>query len=220
MHPITVARSGSGQDGGVSSEVVQLLVIRHGETEWSRTGRHTGRTDIALTDRGRAEAADAARTLRGWNVARAYVSPLSRAMETARIVEPACGLVVDGDLMEWDYGVYEGETTPQTREKIPGWSVWTHPMVGGESVVEVGERVDRFLARIDAEVPSGNVAVFAHGHLLAILIARWCGLDPVEGRRFALATATVSLLGRHREDRVIRALNHRVGDILDPPFRT
>lgn len=198
----------------------QLLVIRHGQTEWSRTGRHTGRTDIPLTDVGRAEAMDAARTLDGWHLSMAYTSPLSRAMETARIVDPACGLAIDGDLMEWDYGVHEGETTPATRERIPDWSVWTHAITGGESVEEVGERADRFLARFDREVPSGNAVAFAHGHLLAVLIARWCGLPAVEGRRFALATATVSLLGWHRDDRVIRALNHRVGDILDPPFRT
>lgn len=198
----------------------QLLVIRHGQTEWSRDGKHTGRTDIPLTDVGRAEAMDAARTLQGWGLAMAYTSPLSRAMETAQIVNPSCGVAIDGDLMEWDYGVFEGETTPQTRERIPDWSVWTHAIDGGETVDEVGERVDRFLARFDREVTIGNAVAFAHGHLLAILIARWCGLPAVEGRRFALATATVSLLGWHREDRVIRALNHRVGDILDPPFRT
>lgn len=201
----------------------QLLVIRHGQTEWSRTGRHTGRTDIALTDIGREEARAAARTLEGWNLARAYASPLRRARETAEIVSPSCGVVLDDDLVEWDYGVYEGETTPQSRERIPGWSVWTHEIVDGEPVEGVGERADRFLRRFDDEVVAGdggNAVVFAHGHFLAILIARWCGLPAVEGRRFALATATVSLLGNHREDRVIRALNHRAGKVLDPPFRT
>jgi probable phosphoglycerate mutase len=198
----------------------QLLVIRHGETEWSRTGRHTGRTDVPLDEQGRAEARDAARTLDGWNLSMAYTSPLGRARETAELVQPACGLVVDPDLLEWDYGVYEGETTPQTRRHVPGFSVWTHEIAGGESVEQVGDRADRFIARVLTEVPSGNAAAFSHGHLLAILIARWCGLAPIEGRRFALATATVSLLGWHREDRVIRALNHRVGDTLDPPFRT
>jgi broad specificity phosphatase PhoE len=198
----------------------QLLVIRHGETEWSRLGRHTGRSDVPLTEQGREEARDAARTLDGWNVARAYSSPLDRSQETAQIVEPKCGVVVDGDLLEWDYGDYEGETTPEIRERIPGWSVWTHEMTGGESIAEVGVRADRFIDRVLAEVPGGNAVAFSHGHLLAILIARWCGLEPIEGRRFPLATATVGLLGWHREDRVIRALNHRVGDTLDPPFRT
>ena len=198
----------------------QLLVIRHGQTKWSAVGRHTGRSDVPLTDRGRSEARDAVRTLAGWNLARAYCSPLRRARETADIVSPACGVEIDDDLLEWDYGDFEGVTTPQARELIPSWSVWTHTITGGETFDAVGERADRFLARMSRDGPSGNVAVFAHGHFLAILIARWCGLPAVEGRRFALATATVSLLGWHREDRVIRALNHRVGDVLDPPYRT
>ena len=198
----------------------QLLVIRHGETEWSRAARHTGRTDIPLNDQGREEARDAARTLDGWNISHAYTSPLGRARETAELVSPACGVIVDPDLVEWDYGIYEGRSTPEIRGEEPAWSVWTHPMTGGESIEDVCDRVDRFLTRALGDIETGNAAVFAHGHVLAILIARWCQLPPLEGRRFPLATATVSLLGWHREDRVIRALNHRVGDTLDPPFRT
>ncbi len=198
----------------------QLLVIRHGQTAWSVAGRHTGRTDVPLTDVGRDEARAAAGTLAGWNLQHAYTSPLARARETAHLVAPVCGVAVDDNLLEWDYGAFEGETTPQSRGRIPGWSVWTHEITGGETVEQVGERADRFLDRVEVEAPEGNTVVFAHGHLLAILIARWCGLAAAEGRRFALATATVSLLGWHREDRVIRALNHRVGDVLDPPFRT
>jgi probable phosphoglycerate mutase len=195
-------------------------LIRHGETEWSRTGRHTGRTDVPLTDKGRDEARDAARTLDGWHISRAFSSPLGRALETAELVEPECGVIVDDDLVEWDYGIYEGRTTPEIRDHVPAWSVWTHPMEGGETIEQVGERVDRFLARVFDVLPDGNAAVFAHGHVLAILIARWCQLAPIEGRRFPLATATGSLLGWHRDDHVIRALNHRTGDTLDPPFRT
>lgn len=198
----------------------QLLLVRHGQTAWAAVGRHTGRTDIDLTDIGRGEAQDAARTLEGWNLAKVYSSPLQRALQTARLVGPDCGITVDDDLVEWDYGEYEGLTTPQIREQEPGWSVWTHPIKGGESIADVGARADAFVNRVLEEVPQGNVAVFAHGHYLAILIARWCQLDPVEGRRFALATATVSLMGWHREDRVIRALNHRAGVVLDPPSRT
>lgn len=197
----------------------QLLVIRHGQTDWSKSGRHTGRTDIALTDQGRREANDAARTLAGWSVDRAYTSPLIRAKETADLVAPDCALVTDDSLLEWDYGIYEGETTPQTRERIPDWSVWSHEIHGGETVDQVGNRADEFIGRFDGEVDDGVGVVFAHGHLLAILIARWCGLPAVEGRRFALATATVSLLGWHREDRVVRAINHRCGDVLNPPAR-
>lgn len=196
----------------------QLLVIRHGETEWSRTGRHTGRTDLLLTDQGRDEARAAARTLLDWRIDHVASSPLARARETAELVGLEPPIAFDDDLLEWDYGDYEGERTVDTRETIPDWSVWTHPITGGESIDEVGARVDSFLDRIGGL--DGNVAVFAHGHLLAVLIARWCGLDPIEGRRFALATATVSLLGHHREDRVVRALNHRCGDALHPPART
>lgn len=198
--------------------VDQLLVIRHGQTEWSRTGKHTGRTDIPLTDVGRDEARAAARTLDGWTIDAVFSSPLIRAKETADLVgfEDA---VIDHDLVEWDYGVYEGIRTAETRLEIPDWSVWTHPIIDGESVEEVGTRVDRFFERLGA-LDAATGVVFAHGHLLSILIARWCGLAPVEGRRFALATATVSLLGHHREDRVVRALNHRCGDSLHPPKRT
>jgi probable phosphoglycerate mutase len=212
----TSLRSGTVSDVGGP----QLLVVRHGQTEWSRTGRHTGRTDVGLTDQGLDEARSAARTLEGWNVLGAYSSPLQRARQTAELVAPDCGIVLDDDLVEWDYGSYEGRSTPEIRETISEWSVWTHAIEGGETVEQVGERADRFLRRVLEEVPAGNVAVFSHGHLLAVLIARWCELHPLEGRRFALATATVSLLGWHREDRVIRALNHRAGNILDPPFRT
>jgi broad specificity phosphatase PhoE len=213
----------------------RLLLIRHGETEWSRTGRHTGRTDIPLTDVGRQEALATARTLVGWQIDHVYSSPLLRARETAELVAPRGHVVLDDTLVEWDYGSYEGETTPQIRTRVPDWSIWTHEIVGGETVTEVGERADRFIARFDCDVDdartdeaspndgsrheAGTGVVFAHGHLLAVMIARWCGLSAVEGRRFALATATVSLLGWHREDRVIRAINHRCGDVLDPPSR-
>jgi broad specificity phosphatase PhoE len=197
----------------------QLLVVRHGQTEWSLTGKHTGLTDIPLTDVGRAEAAAAANTLEEWKIDRVYSSPLVRARETADIVALAPDAEVDPSLVEWDYGVYEGERTADTRQEIADWSVWTHEILEGESVVEVGARADAFLERFHDEVPDGDGVVFAHGHFLSILIARWCGLDPIEGRRFALATATVSLLGWHREDRVVRALNHRCGDSLHPPAR-
>ncbi len=197
--------------------VDQLLVIRHGETEWSKTGKHTGRTDIPLTEVGRDEAKAAARTLAGWDISSVYSSPLIRARETAELVGFA-DTVIDKDLVEWDYGIYEGIRTADTRRDIADWSVWTHPIIDGESVDQVGGRVDAFFRRLEDD-EANSAAVFAHGHLLSILIARWCGLDPVEGRRFALATATVSLLGHHREDRVVRALNHRCGDALHPPAR-
>ena len=197
----------------------QLLVVRHGRTDWSRSGKHTGRTDIALDDQGRAEAVAAGATLGDWSIDRAYSSPLIRARETAELAGFGEMVQIEPDLLEWDYGIYEGETTAETRTRIADWSVWTHEIIDGESVEQVDERADKFLERFDSEMQAGNAIVFAHGHLLAILIARWCGLDAVEGRRFALATATISVLGWHREDRVVRSLNHRCGESLNPPAR-
>jgi broad specificity phosphatase PhoE len=199
---------------------LQLILIRHGETEWSRAGRHTGRTDLPLTAVGREEAVAVARTLRDWSIDQVYASPLSRARETAELSGFGDDVRVDDRLVEWDYGIYEGARTAGTRATIPDWSVWTHDITDGETVDDVGARADAFLRTVEQEVGDGTAAVFAHGHLLAILIARWCGLAAIEGRRFALATATVSLLGAHREDRVVRALNHRCGDRLHPPERT
>jgi broad specificity phosphatase PhoE len=197
----------------------QLLLVRHGQTPWSVLGRHTGRTDIELTDAGREEARATARTLSDWTIDRVFSSPLSRARDTAGLVGLTPEIEIDSDLVEWNYGDYEGKRTADVRLDIPEWSVWTHPMAGGESLDEVSARVDAFLERVEQLRPLGNVAVFAHGHVLSIMIARWCGLAPIEGRRFALATATVSLLGAHRDDRVVRALNHRCGDALQPPER-
>ena len=192
----------------------RLVLIRHGQTEWSRTGQHTGRTDIELTDHGRSEAELARRTLVGWDLARVVSSPLRRALETAEIVGLPPEIEIDPDLQEWDYGEWEGTKTPDNRETDPDWSIWTTGISDGESVDEVGARADLAIARWSEAVPDGDVAVFAHGHYLTILIARWCGLPAIEGRRFKLDTATVSLVDHHRELRVLRTLNHRCGDVL------
>ncbi len=197
----------------------RLVLIRHGQTEWSRTGQHTGRTDIELTDHGRSEAELARRTLVGWDLARVVSSPLRRAHETAEIVGLAPEIEIDTDLQEWDYGEWEGTKTLDNRETDPEWSIWTTGIADGETVDEVGARADRVIARWSEAVPDGDVAVFAHGHYLAILIARWCGLPAIEGRRFKLDTATVSLVDHHRELRVLRTLNHRCGDVLVAPGR-
>ncbi len=197
----------------------RLVLIRHGQTEWSRTGQHTGRTDIELTDHGRSEAELARRTLVGWDLARVVSSPLRRAHETAEIVGLAPEIEIDPDLQEWDYGEWEGTKTLDNRETDPEWSIWTTGIADGETVDEVGARADRVIARWSEAVPDGDVAVFAHGHYLAILIARWCGLPAIEGRRFKLDTATVSLVDHHRELRVLRTLNHRCGDVLVAPGR-
>jgi broad specificity phosphatase PhoE len=183
----------------------QLLVIRHGETEWSRTGRHTGRTDVPLSDQGRAEARDAARTLDGWNINRSYTSPLGRARETAELVEPACGVLVEPDLVEWDYGKYEGVTTAEIRETVPGWTVWTHGSPGGEDADQVCERLDRVVARLRAT--AGRSLLFGHGHALRALTARWLDQPVLEGRNFVLDTATVSVLGFERDTPAVRRWN-------------
>jgi broad specificity phosphatase PhoE len=185
----------------------ELVLIRHGETEWSRERRHTGRTDVALTEHGRAQARHIATAVESFDFTHVYASPLSRALETARLVglDPE----IEPDLREWDYGRYEGITTAEIRTTDPGWSVWTHPVLDGESIDDVSARVDRLLARLLRL--DGDVALVAHAHLLRVLGARWLGLDAVEGRRFALDTATISILGWERENRVVLRWNDPCG---------
>jgi probable phosphoglycerate mutase len=180
-------------------------LVRHGETEWARLGRHTGRTDIPLTETGREQARDLGRRLAGASFGLVLTSPLSRAAETADLAGYAESVVVDDDLREWDYGALEGRLTVDIREDYPGWSIWTGPWLEGETVEEVGARADRVLARIRAA--DANVLVFAHGHLLRVLAARWLDLPPASGGLFALGTATVSILGRERENPVIETWN-------------
>lgn len=183
----------------------ELTLVRHGETEWSRAGLHTGRTDVALTDLGRRQAEALGAMLEGAHFSRVLSSPLSRAKETMEIAGRSAGALTVPDLVEWDYGAFEGRSTAEAREEIPGWSVWTHPIPGGESVEDVGTRLDRVIAQVEA-VP-GHVLVFGHGHALRVLAARWIGLPPGAGQSLALATATVSTLGWERETRVIRQWN-------------
>ncbi len=181
----------------------QIYLIRHGETEWSRTGQHTGRSDIALTDRGRSQAEALGRELQG-KALTVWTSPLRRALETCRLAGFGSP-VVDQDLAEWNYGIYEGRTTAQIRADVPNWSVWDSPIVNGETLEHVGERARRVIER--AVAADGDVALFAHGHILRILAACWIGLPPVGGRSLALDTGTLSVLGYEREARVIRHWN-------------
>ena len=185
----------------------RLVLIRHGETEWSRERRHTGRSDVPLTAHGRSQARDIAGAVESFQFGHVFASPRSRAWETAQLV----GLdpVEEPDLVEWDYGRYEGITTATIRETEPGWSVWTHPVHGGESIDAVGARVDALLERLSAL--EGDVALVAHAHLLRVLGARWLGLDAIEGRRFSLDTATISMLGWERENRVMLRWNDPCG---------
>ena len=185
----------------------ELILVRHGETVWSEERKHTGRSDIPLTANGRAQAQHIAAALSVFDIERCFASPLSRAWETAQLV----GLApeADEDLLEWDYGDFEGLTTAEIREQLTGWSVWTHPITGGESVEQVGERADRVIGR--ALALGGTTALVAHSHLLRILAARWLELPPVEGRRFVLDNATICLLSWERENRVIARWNDPAG---------
>ncbi len=182
----------------------QVFLIRHGETEWSRSGQHTGRTNIALTAHGQGQAELLGRALRGEHFT-AWTSPLSRARETARLagVEAA---QVDDDLMEWSYGIYEGRTTLDIRKEVPGWSVWDSPITGGETLDEVADRARLVIQRV-TQSTTGDIALFAHGHILRILAACWIGLPPLTARYLSLDTATISVLGYERETRVIRRWN-------------
>lgn len=185
----------------------ELVLIRHGETEWSSDRRHTGRTDIALTEHGRAEARGIAAAIAGIEFDHVVASPLRRAWETATLagLDPTA----EDSILEWDYGDYEGLTTAGVRETVPNWSVWTHPIHGGESVDEVGVRADAAIGRF--EQLGGTIAVVAHAHFLRILAARWLELDPREGRRFVLDTASLSILGWERENRVVARWNDPCG---------
>ena len=182
----------------------EVVLVRHGETEWSRTGKHTGRTDVPLSETGRRQAEAAGATLRRRRFALVLTSPLQRAAESCRLAGFR-DAVEDDNLMEWDYGAYEGRTTPEIREERPGWTLWKDGVPDGETAAEIGARVDRVIARVRAV--EGDVALFAHGHVLRVLTARWLGLDPADGRLFALDTATISVLGYERETPVIRLWN-------------
>ena len=170
-----------------------LVVVRHGETEWSRSGQHTGHTDLPLLEEGRAMGVALQTPLRGWNFAAVWTSPLRRASETCALAGFGAVSQPRADLMEWDYGAYEGKTKAQIRAERPGWVMWTDGAPNGESAQEVGARVDRIIA--EARAVKGNVLVFAHGHLLRVLAAHWLGLPPKDGRLFVLGTASISVLG-------------------------
>jgi broad specificity phosphatase PhoE len=183
----------------------RLFLVRHGETEWSRSGQHTSRTDLPLTPNGVRQAELLARRLASQRFAAVFSSPLRRALETCRIAGLDREAIVTDDLREWDYGQYEGRTTDDIRADEPGWTIWTARIVGGESLEDVGRRVDRVIER--ALGVDGDVALFGHGHCLRILAARWIELTPAGGARLELSTATVSRLGRERETRVIELWN-------------
>lgn len=186
----------------------EAVLVRHGETEWSRSGKHTGRTDVPLTEHGRAQAQAVGEALRGRDFALVLTSPLERARETCRLAGFDDQAQTRDELMEWDYGAYEGRTTPEVREERPGWTLWRDGVPGGETIEQVAERVDRVIEEIRGT--DGDALLFAHGHVLRVLTARWLGLEPHAGRLFALDPATLSTLGYERETPVIRLWNEPV----------
>jgi broad specificity phosphatase PhoE len=194
--------------------VIELWLVRHGETEWSAAGRHTSRTDVPLTEHGREMAARLGESLAGTEFAAVLRSPMLRAKETCEIAGFGDVAVVDDGLREWDYGVYEGKTSKEIQAEIPGWSVWKDVIVGGETAEQVGARADGVIARAVALAGAGaegagtvRVAMFAHAHILRILAARWVGLAARQGSLFGLSTASVSVLGLERETRVLLRWN-------------
>ena len=189
----------------------RLWLVRHGETAWARDGRHTGRTDIPLTDAGRAQAIAVGRRLAGERFGAVLSSPLSRALETARLAGFGHRVELSDDLMEWDYGADEGRTTLAIRRERPGWSIWQAGPKDGETADAVAARADRVIARVRRG--HGDVLCFSHGHLLRVLAARWLGLEAVDGRLFALSTATISMLGWERETAVIERWNEPSEDL-------
>jgi broad specificity phosphatase PhoE len=182
----------------------EVWLVRHGETEWSRTGRHTSTTDLPLTPEGERVAGGLRDRMAGTSFDLVLTSPMQRARLTAGLVGFG-DAEVDADLGEWGYGDYEGRTSLEIRETVPGWTIWTHEAPGGETPGQVSERLDRVVARLRG-VP-GRALVFGHGHALRALTARWLGLPVTDGRLFRLDTATLSRLGYERESSVILAWN-------------
>jgi broad specificity phosphatase PhoE len=182
----------------------ELWVIRHGETEWSRDGRHTSHTELELTAEGEDVARRLADRLEGVEFDLVLTSPRGRARRTAELAGFP-DAQTDDDLTEWDYGDYEGLTTPTIRETVPGWTVWTHDCPDGESAKDVSQRLDRVVARVRAH--GGRVLVFSHGHASRVLAARWLDLPAQEGRLFTLDTATISVLAYERESPTVTRWN-------------
>jgi broad specificity phosphatase PhoE len=206
---------------GTDNAKKEIWLVRHGETEWSRSGAHTGRTDLPLTPAGREEAAALGRLLAGRRFGLVLCSPMQRARETCRLAGFGDVALTEPNLCEWDYGDFEGRTTAAIRQEVPGWSLWVSGVRNGETIGQVAARAEAVIARALAaegaagdpmedpvEGPvEGDVALFAHGHILRILTARWLGLTADAGRFFALGTASVGSLGYERENRVITRWN-------------
>jgi len=190
----------------------EIILLRHGETEWSAAGKHTGRTDVALTERGEQQAKAAGTQLTHRTIAHVFTSPLSRAHRTAELAGFA-DATVDPDLQEWDYGGYEGLTTKVIRATKPGWLLWRdgvtpHPDgEPAESIADVASRADRVISDVEPLLKDGDVVLVSHGHFLRVFAARWLRQDAHVGALLALDTASLSWLGYEHEERVIRHWN-------------
>ena len=184
-----------------------LVIVRHGDTEWSQNGRHTSRTDLPLLPEGRERAAALRPIFKGQQFARVLCSPLLRARETCKLAGLGARMEICEDLTEWDYGDYEGMTSPEIRELDPHWNMWRDGCPRGESPEQVGERADRVIALVTASPGGGDTIAFAHGHILRVLSARWIGLRAARGERLALAPAGVAKLGHEHATRVIERWN-------------
>lgn len=185
----------------------EVVLVRHGQTEWSVALRHTGRTDVPLDDEGRRQARALAVLLAGRRFERVLVSPLRRAVETCELAGYGDVAVLDERVVEFDYGDYEGLTTEDIRARVPGWTVWDAGAPGGETLEDVAARADAVIA--DLRAAPGDSAVFAHGHFLRMLAARWIGLEPGGGALLALSTGSVSALGYERERPVVQRWNRQ-----------
>jgi probable phosphoglycerate mutase len=184
-----------------------LWLMRHGETAWTLSGAHTGRTDLPMTENGKQQALALGRELKGRSFALVLVSPLERARETCRLAGYGDQAMVDPNLAEWCYGSYEGRTSTEILAERPDWSIWDQGPLDGETIEQVAVRAEAVIAR--ALAVNGDVALFAHGHLLRILTARWIEMPPRAAQRFALETGTISVLGYERDTRVITHWNLR-----------
>jgi probable phosphoglycerate mutase len=184
---------------------MQIVLVRHGETEWSRSGQHTSRTDLPLVEEGRERAQALGARLADWEFSLVLTSPLRRARETCELAGFGDRAVVCEDLREWDYGEYEGLTTPQIREERPGWFLWRDGCPGGEQPEQVGARADRAIERLLSG--GGDAVAFAHGHIFRVLTARWLQMEPAAGARFALRAGAMCVLGYERDTEVIQLWN-------------
>lgn len=184
----------------------RVILVRHGATEWSVSGKHTGRTDLPLTAEGRHMAGLVGEGLAGLHFNLVLTSPLQRAIETCALAGFGSQAEIRPDLREWDYGDYDGRTTADIQKERPGWNLWRDGTPNGENAEMVGERADRVIAEVRAT--GGQVALFAHGHLLRVLCARWLALHPADGRLFALGTGAICVLGYERDQSVISHWNY------------